>query len=349
MLQTQPSCHPEEQNVQFRGHYADRFGIAAVAVALLCAAVTASAPRSLAAAFPEKPIRLIVAFAPGGSADNLARTIQPLWSEALGFPLVIDNRPGASSIIGTEMTAKAPADGYTILLITTTHSVNPSLIRKLPYDPVRDFAMISLAVSQPNILSVHPSVPPRTVKELVELARAKPNTLNFASGGNGSSPHLSGELFKIVAGITITHIPYKGSGPGVTDLLAGHVQMMFAGPLVLEPHIQSGRVRALAVADLRRSSVLPNVPTMTEAGFPGVETGTWYGILAPAATPPEIVRTLNESLVRVLRAPEIESRLSKQGVDIVASSSQEFRRFMGDEIAKWASVVKQAGIRADSQ
>ena len=316
------------------------------AAALLCAGTLTGGFQAQAAAFPEKPIRLIVAFAPGGSADNLARTIQPALSDAFGHPLVIDNRPGASSIIGTDMTAKAPADGYTLLLITTTHSVNPSL-RKLPYDSVKDFAMVTLVVSQPNILSVHPSVPAKSVKELVALARSKPNTLNFASGGNGSSPHLSGELFKIVAGIQITHVPYKGSGPGVTDLLGGHVQMMFAGPLVLEQHIKNGRLRALAIADLRRSIVLPDVPTMTEAGFPGVETGTWYGILAPAATPRPIVAKLNATFAKVLRSPEVEARLTKQGVDIVASGSEEFRRFMTAEIAKWAKVVKNAGVRAE--
>src|SRR3990172_6377306 len=243
------------------------------AAALLCAGTLTGGFQAQAAAFPEKPIRLIVAFAPGGSADNLARTIQPALSDAFGHPLVIDNRPGASSIIGTDMTAKAPADGYTLLLITTTHSVNPSL-RKLPYDSVKDFAMVTLVVSQPNILSVHPSVPAKSVKELVALARSKPNTLNFASGGNGSSPHLSGELFNLVAGIQITHIPYKGSGPGVADLLGGHVQMMFVGPLAIEQHIKNGRLRALAIAATRRSSVLPDVPTMSEAGFAGVETGT---------------------------------------------------------------------------
>ncbi len=320
-------------------------GIAVTAFACVAvSALAATAPR----AYPSKPIRFIVAFAPGGSADNLARTIQSAWSDALGAPLVIDNRAGASSVIGTDITAKAPPDGYTILMITTTHSTNPSLIRKLPYDSVKDFAMIALAVSQPNILCVHPSVAARTVKELVALAKAKPNTLNFASGGNGSSPHLSGELFKIVAGIDITHIPYKGSGPGVADLIAGHVQMMFAGPLALEPFIVSGRTRALAVADLHRSAILPDVPTMTEAGFPGVETGTWYGLLAPAATPKEIIAKLNGTLVQVLKSPAMQSRLLKQGVDIVASSPEQFHRFMLAEIAKWAKVIAQANIRTEA-
>ncbi len=289
----------------------------------------------------------MVPFAPGGSADALARTIQPALSDALGQTLVIDNRPGASSTIGTDMTAKAAPDGYTLVLVTTTHTVNPSLIQKLPYDTAKDFAAVSLVVSQSNILVVHPAVAAKSVQELVALAKAKPNTLNFASGGNGSSPHLSGELFKIVAGIQIAHIPYKGSGPGVTDLLGGHVQMMFAGPLALEQHIRSGRLRALAVADKRRSPVLPDLPTMAEAGFAGIETGTWYGVLAPARTPRNVIGRVHGAIVRILRQPELKSRIANQGVDIVASGPDEFDKFIIAEVAKWARVVRQAGVRAD--
>lgn len=299
------------------------------------------------ASFPTKPIRLIVPFAPAGSADALARTMQPALSEAFGQTLVIDNRPGASSTIGTDMGAKAAPDGYTLILATTTHAVNPSLIAKLPFDTVKDFSAVSLVVSQPNILVVHPAVAAKSVKELVALAKAKPGTLNFASGGNGSSPHLSGELFKIVAGIQITHVPYKSSGPGVTDVIGGHVQMIFAGPLALEQHIKNGRLRALAVADKRRSGVLPDVPTMTEAGYPGVETGTWYGILAPARTPATIVNQVQRTIVRVLEAPELKSRILNQGVDIVGSSPAEFEKFIITEVAKWSRVVKTAGVRAD--
>ena len=317
----------------------------AIAVTFSCSAIAATAADS--GAYPTKPIRFILPFAPAGSADALARTIQPALSEALGQTLVIDNRPGASSTIGTEMAAKAVPDGYTLLMVTTTHTVNPSLISKLPFDTVKDFAPVSLVVSQPNILVVHPSVPAKSVKELVAMAKAKPNTMNFASGGNGSSPHLSGELLNIVAGIKITHIPYKGSGPGVTDLLGGHVQLMFAGPLALEQHIKSGRVRALAIADKRRSTVLPDVPTMTEAGFPGVETGTWYGILAPARTPPAIVAHVQKTIVRVLQAPDLKSRILNQGVDIVASTPDEFGKLITAEVAKWSRVVKAADIHAD--
>lgn len=320
---------------------------ASVALLIASVALPALAATPDAALYPVKPIRLVVPFAPAGSADALARTIQPALSEALGQTLVIDNRPGASSTIGTDMAAKAAPDGYTLVLITTTHTVNPSLYAKLPYDAVRDFAAISLVVSQPNILVVHPAVAAKSVRELVALAKAKPNTLNFASGGNGSSPHLSGELFKIVAGIQVAHIPYKGSGPGVTDLLGGHVQIMFAGPLALEQHIKSGRLRALAVADRRRSAVLPEVPTMTEAGFPGVETGTWYGMLAPARTPPAAVTFIQRAIVRILQAPDMKSRMLNQGVDIVASSPAEFEKFIITEVAKWSRVVQAAGVHAD--
>jgi len=304
--------------------------LSACCLATLCTAVfvLSCAHAAETGPYPAKPIRLIVPFAPAGSADALARTIQPALSEALGQTLVIDNRPGASSTIGTDMAAKAAPDGYTLVLVTTTHTVNPSLIAKLPFDTVKDFAPVSLVVSQPNILVVHPSVAAKSVKELVAMAKAKPGSMNFASGGNGSSPHLSGELFNIVAGTRITHIPYKGSGPGVTDLLGGHVQMMFAGPLALEQHIKSGRLRPLALADKRRSSILPDVPTMAEAGFPGVETGTWYGILAPARTPPAVVAHVHRVIVRILQAPDLKTRILNQGVDIVASSPADFEKFI---------------------
>jgi len=321
--------------------------VAARIFATACITSAFNAEAADEAVYPTRPVRLIVPFAPAGSADALARTLQPSLSEALGQPVVIDNRPGASSTIGTEMAARAAPDGYTLVMITTTHTVNPSLLAKLPYDSVKDFSPVSLVVSQPNILVVHPSVPVKSVKELVALAKAKPNSLNFASGGNGSSPHLSGELFKLVAAIEITHIPYKGSGPGVTDLLGGHVQMMFAGPLALEQHIKSGRLRALAVADRRRSTVVPDIPTMTEAGFPGVETGTWYGILAPARTPPAIVTSLQRTIARTVQMPDLKSRIVNQGVDIVASSPDDFHKFIIAEIAKWSRVVQKAGVRVD--
>jgi len=297
-----------------------------------------------AAEFPNRPIRWIVPFAPGGSADALARLVQPAFNETFGQQLLIDNRPGASSTIGADIVAKAPPDGYTLLLITTTHTVNPSMM-KLPFDPMKDFAPVSQLMSQPNILVVHPSVPARSVKELVVLAKTQAGGLSYASGGNGSSPHLSGELFKIVAGVDFTHIPYQSSGPAVNDLLGGHVPMMFAGPLAIEGFVKSGRLRALAVADVHRTSALPKIPTMKEAGYGGVETGTWFGVLAPGATPRPIVNTANAAMVKALRTPALKAKLDTQGVDIVASSPQDFTAFMAAEITKWARVVKQAGVK----
>lgn len=310
-----------------------------LAVALLPAAAPA-------AEFPAKPIRWIVPFAPGGSADALARIVQPSFAEAFGQQLLIDNRGGASGTIGSDMMVKSPPDGYTLLLITTTHTINPSLM-KLPFDPVKDFAPVSLILSQPNILVVHPSVPAKSVKDLVALARARPGTLGYASGGNGSSPHLSGELFRLVAGIDIVHIPYKSSGPGVNDLLGGHVPMMFVGPLAVDGFVRSGRLRALAVADARRNAVFPAVPTMKEAGFGGVETGTWFGITAPAATPRQVIATANAAMVKALASRDLKAKLDAIGVDIVASTPEAFGMHITAEIAKWANVVRKAKVKVD--
>jgi tripartite-type tricarboxylate transporter receptor subunit TctC len=318
----------------------------AIAAAALLACAGAHAAQS-SSTYPTKPIRIIVPFSPGGSADNLARTVQPALSAALGQPLVIDNRGGASSVIGTELAARSPADGYTMLLITTTHTVNPSLMKKLPYDTIRDFTAVSLAVTQPNILAVHPSVPAKSVKELVALAKAKSANFTSASGGSGSSPHLSGELFRLVAGIDLTHVPFKGSGPGATALIGGQVTMMFAGPLLFEPHIKSGRLRALAVADRKRSTVLPDIPTLAEAGFPGIETGTWYGFLAPKGTPAAVAQTFHETLVKVMAAPDMKSRLLAQGVDIVGAGPREFDNIVREEVDKWTKLVKRAGISSE--
>jgi tripartite-type tricarboxylate transporter receptor subunit TctC len=320
---------------------------ASVAGRITGAAVLALATTAIAQTYPTKPVRIIVPFSPGGSADNLARSLQPGLSSALGQQVVLDNRPGASSIIGTQMTAEAPPDGHTLLLVTTTHTVAPSLVKKIPYDAAGDFAGISLIVSQANILAVHPSVPARSVKELVALAKAKPDTLTYASGGNGSSPHLSGELLNLVAGIQTTHVPYKGSGPGVLAVVSGQVTMMFAGPLAFEQQIKAGRLRPLAVADRKRSSLLPDVPTMAEAGYPGIETGTWYGLLAPAKTPRPVIEKIHQALIGTLQSPEMRSRLTQQGVDLVGSSPEEFDRIIRAEMAKWAALVKKAKIAVD--
>ena len=297
--------------------------------------------------YPDRPIRWILPIAASGGSDTLARTIQGGFTESIGQQIVIDNRPGGSSVIGTEIAAKAAPDGYTLLFITTTHTVNPSLIPKLPYDSLKDFAAISLLVSQPNILVVPVALPVKSVKELIALAKAKPDTLSFASGGNGSQPHLTGELFKSTVGLQIAHVPYKSAGPAVIDLLGGHVQMMFVGPLAADPFIKSGRLRALAVASTRRLATHPEVPTTSEAGVQGLESGTWYGMLAPGRTPQPIIDRVYAATTKTLQMPDVKARLLAQGVDIIGSSPPQFSDYLKSETAKWAKVIKDANIRGD--
>jgi tripartite-type tricarboxylate transporter receptor subunit TctC len=310
---------------------------AGIGATCLCAA-------SAQAAYPDRPIRWILPIATGGGVDTLARTIQGGFTDSLGA-VVLDNRPGGSSVIGTEIVAKAAPDGYTLLFITTTHTVNPSMIPKLPYDSIRDFSAVSLLVSQPNILVVPAAVPVKTMKELIALAKAKP--ISFASGGNGSQPHLTGELFKSLLGLQITHVPYKSAGPAVIDLLGGHVQMMFVGPLAVDPHIRSGRVRALAVASTKRLSIHPDVPTTSEAGVNGLESGTWYGMLAPARTPQSIIDRVHAALVKTMKMPDVNARLLAQGVDVIGMPPQEFSGYVKSEVAKWEKVIKDAKIKPE--
>ncbi len=310
----------------------------APAALLICACAQAME----SPAYPSRPVRLIVPFSPGGGADQLARTLHPGLNAALGQPLVIDNRGGASGIIGAELTARAAADGHTLLLITTTHTVHPAMMKKMPYDLMRDFAPVTLVVTQPNILVVHPAVPAKTVKELAALAKS--SKLTYASGGSGSQPHLGGALLGIVAGVDITHVPFKGSGPGVAAVLGGQVTMMFVGPLAIEGHVRAGKLRALAVADKKRSAILPDVPTAAETGFAGIESGTWYGILAPARTPQAIVEAFHKYLTSTMNMPEVRSRLLAQGVEIVGAGPKEFEPFLRAEIAKWAQTAKRANL-----
>jgi len=315
-----------------------------VCLSLVCVTLTAAERLS---AYPSKPVRIIIPFSPAGGADNFARTLQAELSSALGQPLVLDNRPGASSVIGTELATRAAPDGYTMVLITTTYTVTPALVKKLPYDPLKDLAGASLAVTQPNVLVVHPSVPAKSVKDLVALARAKPAALTYASGGSGSAPHLGGELLQMVAGIKLTHVPYKGSGPGVIAVLGNQVTMMFVGPLAIEQHVAAGKLRALATADKKRSAVLPEVPTVAESGFPGVESGTWYGFAAPARTPRAVLDTFHAAVLKAMATPETKSRLLGQGVEIVGGGPRELDRTISEEVAKWTKLVKAAGITAE--
>ncbi len=312
----------------------------AIGMMLVCADCVAQT-------FPARAIRVIVPFAPGGGTDILIRTVSPKLSEALGQQLVIDNRAGGGSTIGSELAAKAPPDGYTLLMVDTSFTTNPSLYSKLPYDSARDFAPVSLMAAAPVILIVHPSVPVKTVKEFVALAKSKPGQLNFASGGPGSSTHLGGELLKLVAGIDLVHIPYKGTGPAVADVLGGQVVMMFAGISSVKQYVAVGRLRAIAVTGQKRSPAMPEVPTFIESGLRGVDSGTYWGCLAPAATPKDIVNKLSTTIANVLKMGDIEKRLSDLGFDAIGGTPDQFATIIRSETEKWARVIKSAHVKLD--
>ena len=290
---------------------------------------------------------MIVAVPPGGPADTLARMVGPRLSEALGQPVVIDNRPGANGNIAYEMAARAAPDGYTFVLVAAGVAINPSLYRQVRFDPVKDFAPITEGIAVPNILIVHPAVPANSVKELIALAKARPGKLAFASAGSGSSGHLALEAFKHVAAIDVIHVPYKGGGPALTDVIAGQVQALFSLALVAVPQVKAGKVRALAITSARRSAVAPELPTIAESGFPGFEVVGWFGWLAPAATPKPTVEKLNRELVRILRDPALKERLVGLGSDPVGGTPQEFGAFIVSERDRWARVIRQAQIRAE--
>lgn len=313
--------------------------------ALLCCF---GAPHASAQAYPARAVRMIVPFPPGGPNDILGRVVAQKASESLGQQIIVDNRGGAGGIIGTEAAAKAAPDGYTLLLSgTAALSINPSLHAKLPYDPVKDFAPISLLATAPSILIVHPALPVKTVKEFIALAKRKPGALNYASAGIGTPPHLAGELFKSTAGINITHVPYKGGGPALTDLLAGQVELYFSGISSAIPLIKDGRVKAIAVTSAKRSSIMPEMPTIAESGLPGYEVGNWYAILGPAGLPREIVSRVNTEIVKALKSPDTRRRVLELGADPVGSSPEQLAIHMKAEIAKWAKVIKAAGIKAE--
>ena len=314
---------------------------------LLCVLALPGAAHAAQSVYPTKPIRMIVAVPPGGPADTLARLVAPKLTEAFGQTVVIDNRAGANGIIAYETTARAAPDGYTFTAVATGVVINPSLYRDVPYDPLKDFAPITLGITVPNILVVHPSVSVNSVKDLVALAKAKPGTVTFASAGNGTSGHLALELFRLTAGIDVIHVPYKGGGPALAEVLAGQVQALFSIALAATPQIKAGRLRALAISSGKRSAVAPDLPTVAEAGFPGFEVVGWFGWIAPAATPRPIVNRLNAELVRALKLPDVRERLLSQSTEPVGNSPQEFAAFMKSEYAKWAKVIKAANIRVE--
>lgn len=301
-----------------------------------------------AQAYPTRPIRFIVPFAPGGSTDTLARTLSIKLGEALGQQVVVDNRAGGNGNIGTDLVAHAAPDGYTILLgYIANLAIGPSLYAKLPYDSVRDFAPITLLAVAPNILVVHPSVPVKNFQEFIAYAKANPAKINFASAAVASPGHLSGELLNLAAGIHMQHVPYKGSGQAVVDLVGGQVQVMVSGMSSVMPHIKAGRLRPLAVTGARRSPAVPDLPTIAESGFPKFEAIAWYGVLAPAGTPPAIVTRLHDEIIRALKMPDVRERLEYVGFEIVGGTPAAFGAYIKAEITKWAPVVKASGAKPE--
>ena len=302
---------------------------------------------AIAQTYPERPIRLVVAFAPGGGTDVAARTIMPKLSELLGKQIVVDNRPGAGSTLGTELVARAQPDGYTLLMSDTTFGIVPVLYPKLNYNAQRDLAPISQVISAPLALVVNPAVPATSVRELIAMAQAKPGQINFGSGGVGTPVHMCAELLKLSAKIDIVHVPYKGAGPALTDLLGGHFQLMFPTLQSVMPHIKAGRLRVLAVTSEKPSPTLPGVPTMGEAGAPGVVAVAWFGVHGPAATPAAVKTRVHAEIVKALQDPAVRGRFVNEGADVVGSAPQAFTAFVSNEISKWGKVVKAAGIKAE--
>jgi tripartite-type tricarboxylate transporter receptor subunit TctC len=294
--------------------------------------------------YPSKPVRLIVPFAPGGGSDIIARILAPHAAALLGQQFIIDNRPGAGTIIGAEIAAKAPPDGYTLFLgITGTMAINPSIYRKLPYDPVRDFAAIGMVGTGPNVLVVHPALSAHSIKELIAIAKSHPGKLSYASAGTGGAPHLAGELFKSMAGVDMVHIPYKGAAPATVDLLAGQVQVMFAGMGAALPFIKSNRLRALGVAGAKRSRALPAVPAIGEV-LKGFEASTWFALFAPAGTPQLLIAQLNTTFMKAVALPDVERQMADQGYEPQTGTPDELKAYVASEIAKWAKVIRDARI-----
>jgi tripartite-type tricarboxylate transporter receptor subunit TctC len=319
------------------------------AVTALLSAVLPIVPVVAAAqgGYPSKSIRFVVPFAPGGGTDIIGRIVAQGLNESFAQPVVVDNRGGAGSTLGTEIAARSPADGYTLLFGNISLAFNATLYTKLRYDTLRDLAPITLAAVQPNILVIHPGIPARTLKEFIDLARASPGKFNYASAGTGSGTHLAAELLKLLTKIDIVHVPYKGTGPALTDLLGGQVNMMVSTFASALPHVKSGRMRALGVTTAKRSPATPDVPTLIEGGVPGYDYSTWYGLLAPAGTPKPVIDRLLAATHQVLRRDDIRQRLEQQGVDPVMNTPAEFAAYLRSEIEKWGKVVKATGTKAE--
>ncbi|MFC5510265.1 Bug family tripartite tricarboxylate transporter substrate binding protein [Massilia jejuensis] len=321
-----------------------------LALAVAAAGVLALAPAAAMAqaAFPTKPITIVVGFSPGGTTDTLARVVGQAMSRDLGQPVMIDNRPGAGGNIGTQMVARAPADGHTLLMGTVgTHAINQSLYKKMGFDPIKDFQPISRVALVPNLLVAHPSQPFKNVKELIAHAKANPGKINFASSGSGTSIHLSAEMFNQMTGVDMQHIPYKGSAPALTDLLAGQTAIMFDNMPSVISHVKAGKLRPIAVTTPQRSPALPDVPTIAESGVPGYSATSWFGLLAPAGTPAPVVAKLNASILKALADPEVKKKMAEQGAEPHGEKPEQFAEFIRSETAKWGQTVKASGATAD--
>ena len=319
-------------------------------IAILVAAATTVHAQPTAkpgGVYPSRPVRLIVPFAPGGSNDIMARIAAQKLTESFGQQVIVDNRAGASGIVGTDIAAKSAPDGYTLLMMSLTLAVNPSLYRKLPYNTEKDLAPVTLVASAPLLLVVHPSIPAKSVNELIAHARANPGKLNFGSGGPGTTPHLAGEMLKMMAKLEMTHIPYKGGGPALADLIGGQIQLMLENIPSTLPHVKAGRLRALAVSGLKRSPLTPDLPTLDEAGLKGYEIVGWNGLFVPSGTPQNIVAHLHALTVKALAQPDVKARLATLGAEGVGNTPEQFRAFVKAEIVKWARVVKAAGLKVE--
>ena len=312
------------------------------AVALLLGIFACAAQ---AQTYPSKAVRLIVPFAAGGSTDIIGRTLAQKLNEMWGQPVIVDNRAGGSTVIGTDLVAKAPPDGHTLLITPAPFTIVPSLMPKLPYDPQRDFEPVTLINTTPLVVVVHPGVPAKAIKDLIALAKAKPGALNYGSSGSGGSNHLAGELFNAMAGVKMIHVPYKGNAPALTDLLGGHVDLVFNGLTSALPFIKSGKLRALGMTSLKRAGAMPDVPTLDEQGLKGFQAVAWNGLTAPARTPKNVIAKLNADVLKVIRSPELVDKLKAEGSDPVGSSIEEYTAFLRDEIAKWAKVIKFANVK----
>ncbi len=317
-----------------------RYAVTGASLVVVLVAMAAHAAET----FPSRPIRLISPFAAGGGNDMISRAVAQALTRNLGHSVVVDNRPGANTIIGMELVAKSPPDGYTLIMTGSTVAINATLHANLPYDSLRDFAAVTQIAATPLIVAVHPSLPVASVRELIALAKARPGELNFPSAGVGNVSHLAGELFNVMAGVRLVHVPYKGSAPATADLLAGRVSVVFNSAFAMLPFVKSGRLRALAVSGRARSALLPAVPTVNEAGVPGYDASTWYGLLAPAATPRAVIERLQAETVKALTAYDVRRRLIEDGLEPVGSTPAEFGAYIRTEIAKWARVISVAGI-----